>query len=97
MVKFKKYIKAINYQTIKHEKYYNNLYDSLTSCVFNFDFNENSNTWTLSYFKWHFVPEKWPRMGKGVITIGLVLISFWDHKEVLVTGTKTMSCYRVGM
>ena len=44
MVKFKKYIKAINYQTIKHEKYYNNLYDSLTSCVFNFDFNENSNT-----------------------------------------------------
>ena len=35
-------------------KYQNKLYASLTRCVFNFDFNDNSNTRTVSYFKWQF-------------------------------------------
>ena len=47
---------------------------------------KNGYTLTVLNFKQQFVPQKWPRMGKGVITKGLK-ISFWDLKKALVTGT----------
>ena len=46
---------------------------------------KNGYTLTVLNFKQQFVQQKWPRMGKGVITKGLN-ISYWDLKKVLVTG-----------
>ena len=46
---------------------------------------KNGYTLTVLNFKQQFVPQKWPRMGKGAITKGLN-ISFWDLKKVTRNG-----------